>query len=113
MRFPDARTSTTPAPSWLSRYPGTNVELVRGGRGYAMWQAQDSTLPCSLAIGVHAQDGTMCGSVTPQPPNCFVGSLRIGRDGTVVTDEAGGGCIYSGDSPRCKTRYRWWARLLH
>ena len=71
-----------------------------------------STLACSLAIGVHAQDGTMCGPVTPVTPTCRVGSLRIGRDGTVVSDENGGSCI-SGGSGRCKTSSRWWARLLH
>jgi hypothetical protein len=108
-RFPDASTNPGPVPSYLSSRPWTNLELLPGGRGFAIWQAYwfDSPPPCSHKIELFAPAGNLCGSITPPLTSCTKGDLTIGRDGTVAFFRSRP-CTAS----PCTCEARWFRHLL-
>ena len=86
--------SRSPVPSWLASHPNYDLEVIRGGRGYALIPRNGA--PDTRTLDLLATDGTRCGS-TAFP----VGGLSVGLDGTVIASEGDGGCSHS-----------WWPALL-
>jgi Divergent InlB B-repeat domain len=87
--------SPDPVPPWLASHPNYDLEVIRGGRGYAL--IPRSGAADNKTLELFAADGTHCGSTTFP-----VGGLNVGLDGTVIASEGDGGCTHP-----------WWPALLH
>jgi Divergent InlB B-repeat domain len=87
--------SPDPVPAWLASHPNYDLEVIRGGRGYAL--IPQSGAADTKTLELFAADGTHCGSTTLP-----AGGLNVGLDGTVIASQGDGGCTHS-----------WWPALLH
>lgn len=81
-------------PDWLASHRAFDLEIVRGGRAYALIPRSGAADRRTLEL--YAASGERCGATTFP-----VGGLSIGLDGTVVAASGDGGCT--------KT---WWTALL-
>lgn len=112
LRIPRRATSSTAAPAWLVSHPNTQLEWIRGGRGYGLTPfGFQSVSVCRQQISLHAQDGTFCGNATFSVDSaaCTTRQIDIGRDGTVIQVSPRNTC--SGGACTC-TR-RWWPQVLY
>jgi hypothetical protein len=114
--FPSLRPTRLPAPAWLTSRPGTDLQLIKGGRGYALSKrarAHGDGSNGSCDLEVLTKDGTSCGTAGFEPGGPGCQSIRIGQDGTViiqpiVTDTD---CRFDSDG-YCRWTWKWWPKLL-
>ncbi len=103
-RFPDGVNRSEPVPAWLADRPDSDLQVVRGGRAYALLPSprEGHFTACPSSIELRAPDGTVCGTVTvpltDDGSSCLLARLEVGQDGTVFHTQ---GCTF-----------RWWPRLL-
>lgn len=112
LRIPRRATSSTPAPAWLASRPNTQLEWIRGGRGYGLTPfGFQSVSVCRQQISLHAQDGTFCGNATFSVDSapCITQQIDIGRDGTVIQVSPRNTCSDGG----CTCTRRWWPQVLY
>lgn len=96
-------TSVEPAPGWLVARPGTELVIIRCGRGYALLSRGTGGFGDSR-VEVLAPAGNPCGDV-PLPDLGTLREVRVGRDGTVIAEAP------EAEDDVCT--YRYWPRLLH
>jgi hypothetical protein len=97
------QTSVEPAPGWLVARPGTELVIIRCGRGYALVSRGTGGFGDSR-LEVLAPAGNSCGDV-PLPDLGTLREVRVGRDGTVIAEAP------EAEDNVCT--YRYWPRLLH
>jgi hypothetical protein len=78
--------SVQPAPDWMVARPDTRLQIVRGGRAYAVIPYGAKGAACTQRIEVVAPDGSSCGarSYPIASGNCDTHQLSVGADGTVI-----------------------------
>jgi hypothetical protein len=77
--------AAAPAPSWLSTRPGSDLFVVRGGRGHALF-TQPPAGSCQAHVVLFAPSGIRCGAVdlrSGDPDGCATRG-EVGQDGTVA-----------------------------
>lgn len=97
------QTSVDPAPGWLVARPGTELVIIRGGRGYALL-SPGLFGSGSSRVEVLAPAGNSCGDV-PLPDLGTLRAVQVGRDGTVIA--------LAPEAMDDVCTYRYWPRLLH
>jgi hypothetical protein len=100
------------APSWLSTRPGSQLFLVRGGRGHGLF-TQPPQGSCQAHLVLFAPAGNRCGAVDlpSADANGCATTAEIGLDGTVIVQ----GQIQfsdSGDFPTQSVAQRFYPQLL-
>lgn len=102
--FPSGEATSEAAPEWLAAWRDRKLEIIRGGRGYALmldpespsvWR--DGALP---SVEIIARDGTACGTWMTPAPSQPPGTVSLGGDGSVLW-KAPWSC-----------EVRWWPALL-
>lgn len=96
------QTSVDPAPAWLVARPGTELVIIRCGRGYAL--LSQGTFGGSIRVEVLAPAGNACGDV-PLPDLGTLHEVQVGRDGTVIA--------LAPEAMDDVCTWRYWPRLLH
>src|SRR5947209_2999777 len=81
-------------PDWLAARDGFDLEIIRGGRGYALIPRNGA--PDRKTLELISPVGERCGATTFP-----IGGLSVGFDGTVIAASGDGGCT--------KT---WWTGVL-
>ena len=78
--------SVQPAPAWMVARPDTRLQIVRGGRAYAVLPYGAEGVACTQRIEVVATDGSSCGArdYPIAAGNCDTHQLSVGADGTVM-----------------------------
>jgi len=78
--------SVQPAPAWMVARPDTRLQIVRGGRAYAVLPYGAKGVACTQRIEVVAPDGSSCGArdYAIATGNCDTHQLSVGADGTVM-----------------------------
>jgi len=78
--------SVQPAPDWMVARPDTRLQIVRGGRAYAVIPYGAKGAACTQRIEVMAPDGSSCGArdYPIAGGNCDTHQLSVGADGTVI-----------------------------
>jgi len=78
--------SVQPAPDWMVARPDTRLQIVRGGRAYAVIPYGAKGAACTQRIEVLAPDGSSCGArdYPIASGNCDTHQLSVGADGTVI-----------------------------
>lgn len=73
-------------PAWLASRPLTRLEIVRGGRGYAVLPLGAQSVRCTQRVEVFAPDGTACGAreYPLAEGRCDTEDLALGADGTII-----------------------------
>lgn len=91
---PSGKAESLPAPDWLAPYSNYDIEIVRGGRAYALipkWPEPDRR-----TISLYSASGNHCGDVTFPLPD-----VTIGIDGTAIVSTGGDACTIT-----------WWPAVL-
>jgi len=78
--------SVQPPPDWMVARPDTRLQIVRGGRAYAVIPYGAKGVACTQRIEVVAPDGSSCGArdYPIAGGNCDTHQLSVGADGTVI-----------------------------
>jgi hypothetical protein len=78
--------SVQTAPGWMMARPDAQLQIARGGRGYAVLPYGAKNVACTQRIEVLAADGISCGSheFPIAAGNCDTLGLTLGADGTVI-----------------------------
>ena len=79
-------TVVQPPPKWMSDRPDARLQVVRGGRAYAVLPFGAQNVACTQKVEIVATDGSSCGS-TDYPiaaGSCNTGDLEMAVDGTVI-----------------------------
>ena len=74
------------APAWMQSLPDTRLQIVQGGRGYAVIPMKANRVACSQSVGVVSPAGDWC-STSDFPlaqGQCDTFDLTMGADGTVI-----------------------------
>jgi hypothetical protein len=77
--------TVSPAPSWLSTRPGSDLFIVRGGRGHALF-TQPPAGSCQAHVVLFAPAGNRCGAIDLRSGDADGCAARgeVGQDGTVA-----------------------------
>jgi hypothetical protein len=98
------------APSWLARRSG-QLEIVRGGRAYALMPPHPMAPVCSQQVEVLAPDGTSCGALTFETPEgaCVTSPLSLGADGSILQQQL---LAHPDEEGRNGCTQKWWPQIL-
>jgi len=83
-----------PTADWLAPYSNYDIEIVRGGRAYAL--IPKYPVPDRSTIPLYSASGVRCGAVTFPLPN-----VTVGMDGTAISSTGDDACTIT-----------WWPQLL-
>jgi hypothetical protein len=101
-----------PAPSWLSTRPGSDLFLVRSGRGHALF-TQPPAGSCQAHIVLFAPAGNRCGAVDLPSGDADGCAARgeVGQDGTVIV-QGRTELVDSGDFPEQRVSQSFYPQFL-
>ena len=103
-----------PAPNWMVSRRDAKLQIMRGGKAYAVLPLGANGVSCTQPVEVVAPDGTSCGTADYPIADgtCDTFELRLGADGTIIqqlptameqTNESIGGNTCT---------WRWWPAAL-
>jgi len=91
---PSGMAISSPAPDWLAIHSNYDIEIVRGGRAYAL--IPKYPVPDRRTIPLYSVSGSYCGDVTFPLPN-----VTVGMDGTAISLTGEDACTVT-----------WWPQVL-
>lgn len=102
-----------PPPRWMTDRPDTKLQIVRGGKAYAVLPYGAANVPCTQKVEIVAADGTSCGS-TSYPiaaGTCNTPDLSVAQDGTVIQGLPASMETVTNEFRAWHTcTWRWWTR---
>ncbi len=109
--FASGVSSASAPPDWLAQRRG-RLEIVRGGRAYALLPPTPSAPVCTQQVEVLAPDGTSCGVMTfeTEPGACASDPLVLGADGTILQQQPLAHLLENGMNGCIE---KWWPGILH
>jgi hypothetical protein len=109
-------TQAASVPAWMSSRPNTRLQIVYGGRAYAVVPLGARNVPCTQRLEIVAPDGTVCGArdYAIAEGTCSTKDLVVGANGTVIQAlpdamETAAETL-GGYEQTCS--WRWWPRAL-
>lgn len=97
-------------PSWMAHRTG-RLEIVRGGKAYALLPPMPSAPVCSQQVEVLAPDGSSCGKLTFDTPAgaCVTAPLVLGADGSILQQQA---LAHPSENGMNGCTEKWWPHIL-
>jgi hypothetical protein len=108
--FASGSSEAQAAPDWLAQRSG-RLEIVRGGRAYALMPPAPGAFVCSQQVEVLAPDGSSCGKLTFETPDgaCARSPLSLGPDGTILQQQL---LAHPDPEGRDGCTQKWWPQIL-